>query len=449
VPQHVETRYAKRGDVHIAYQVVGEGPVDLVYVRDPMPADLIWQEPSLTRFVNRLASFTRLIVYDPYGCGASDQVRIDAMPMLQEWGDDLECVLEAVGSQQAAVLGEASGGFFAAFFAATRPERTSALILANSYVKIVRDEAAPWGLPRRLVDPFLALQETRWGTGANLEFVAPSHVHDDRLRRWFGLKERLAFPPATAQAFWRMGMQLDMRPILPAIGVPTLVFHTADNRQAPVGNGRYLAEHICGCTYVELPGDDHLIHLSQADTIADGIEGFITGMEPGTEPDRILVTLMFTDISGSTKRLSELGDRAWKGLLDVHDEIVRQEVERYKGREVKTTGDGVLATFDGPARAVHCATQIAEAVKGLGIEIHAGLHTGEVELRGDDVGGVAVHIAARINALAAPGEVLVSRTVKDLVTGSGIRFADRGAHTLKGIPEEWQVFAVEPEPDGR
>lgn len=431
-----------QGDVHIAYQVFGDGPPDVVFCDDLCPVDVAWLEPRLARFLRRLADFSRIIYFDPQGIGASDQVRLDALPLLQSWSDDVGTVARAAAAERTALIGYAgSGGQRAAYYAATRPESVSALVLINAGARFVRDDDYPWGVPADKLDAFVAAQEARWGTGANLEVVAPGHREDERLRRWFGLKERLGASQVAAMAFWRWLSESDIRSVLPAIRVPTLVIHTTGNQQWRVGHGRYLAEHIPGARYLEIDGDEHLLHLSHADEIADAIEEFLTGETHRPALDRVLATVLFSDICGSTERAAELGDRAWKRLLDVHDALVGEELERFQGRPVKNTGDGVLATFDGPARAVECARAIGATLAGIGIDIRAGLHTGEVELRENgDIGGLAVHIGARIAALAGPGEVLTSSTVRDLVSGSGIVFESRGQHQLKGVPDEWHVF---------
>ncbi len=431
-----------RGDVQIAYQVFGDAVLDVVFCDDLCPVDVAWLEPTLARFLRRLADFGRIIYFDPQGTGASDQVRLDALPLLQAWSDDVGTAAQAAGAERTALIGYAgSGGQRAAYYAATHPESVSALVLINAGARWLRDDDYPWGLPADKLDAFIAVQEARWGTGVNLEVVAPSHAADARLRRWFGLKERLGASPAAAMAYYRWLSEGDIRSVLPAIRVPTLVIHTSGNRQWRVGHGRYLAEHIPGARYLELDSDEHLLHLDNADEIADAIEEFLTGARHTPTLDRVLATVLFSDICGSTERAAELGDRAWKGLLDLHDALVHEELERFHGRRVKSTGDGVLATFDGPARAVECARAISRALADVGIEVRIGLHTGEIELReDDDIGGLAVHIGARIAALAGPGEVLTSSTVRDLVAGSGIGFESRGQRKLKGVPDEWHLF---------
>jgi class 3 adenylate cyclase len=437
------TRYAVRGEMRIAYQVFGDGPLDLVFCDELCPIDVAWLEPRLASFLRRLGEFSRVVYYDTLGTGASDQVRLDALPALQQWADDVETVAQAAGLKRAAVLGYSAAGQRAAYDAATRPESVSALVLVNTAARFVRDANYPWGLPREKLDAFVAAQEERWGTGANLEAVSPRHARDERLRRWFGLKERLGAPPVAAMAFWRWLAESDIRSVLPAIRMPTLVIHTAGNRQMRVGHGRYLAEHIPAARYIELDSDEHLLHTDQAEEIGDAIEEFLTGATHRAALDRVLATVLFTDICGSTERAAALGDRAWKRLLDVHDALVAEELDRFRGRRVKSTGDGVMATFDGPARAVECAHAIGDALAGIDLDVRAGLHAGEIELRDNgDIGGISVHIGARIAALAGSGEVLTSSTVRALVAGSGIVFEDHGEHRLKGVPEDWRLFRV-------
>jgi len=438
-----ETRYGTHDGVKYAYQILGDGPIDLVFVPDVIPVDLLWEEPRLARFLFRLAAFSRLILFDGRGMGASDPVAIGSFLPLQDWADDIGHVMDIVGSERAALFGHGSSGISPLYFAAAHPERTSALITANSWAKWSRSDDFAIGMPEHTLNAFLGAEGFLWGTGANVEALSPANAGDARFRRWFGMKERLAGSPSLAVEWWRFLGDVDLRTALPAIQAPTLVLQSAGNRWVRPAHGRYLAEHIQGARYVEIPSDDHLIFLDDGDRVAEEIERFLTGVTTAPPTDRVLATVLFTDIAGSTARAVEMGDHAWKGLLDVHDAMVRRELDRHRGREVKTTGDGILATFDGPARAIACAVAVRDSVKTLGIDIRSGLHAGEIELRGDDVGGVAVHIAARVNALAEPGEVLVSRTVKDLVAGSGTRFRDRGMHALKGIPDEWQLYAVE------
>jgi class 3 adenylate cyclase len=440
----LETRYAASSDGHVAYQVVGNGPRDLVFVPNwGSNVDVMWEEPSLAHFLRRLATFSRLICFDKRGTGVSDPVPLATLPTLEQWMEDVSSVMDAVGSERTALLGDAEGGQMAMLFAATHPQRVSALILSNTAARHLRDDDYPWGLPARSVEPFLEKMRQFWGRGGLVDVMAPSVAHDARFRRWYGRYERLSLPPQAITAMYISQLDRDLRSVLPTIQVPTLVLHRAGNRHLRVGHGRYLADHIPNAKFVELPGDDHYFHVGDVEVVVAEIEEFLTGVRPVAEFDRVLATVLFTDIVGSTERAATLGDRAWRALLDTHNAIVRGEITRHRGREIKTAGDGFLATFDGPARAIRCAAAINDQVRPLGIEIRAGLHTGECELIGDDVGGIAVHIGARVVGEAGAGEVLVSSTVKDLVAGSGIRFADRGVRPLKGVPGEWRLFAVE------
>ena len=438
-----ETRYARSKDGHVAYQVVGDGPLDLVFI----PAwasnvEAMWEEPSFARFLHRLSMFSRLLCFDKRGSGVSDSVPLATLPTLEQWMDDVRTVMDAAGAKRAGLLGTHEGGQMAMLFAATYPERTSALILLNTCARHLRDVDYPWGLPADRVAGLLQRTEEDWGTGGVLDIGAPSVAHDERFRRWFARYQRQSMGPRAATIMQAAYLERDLRGVLPSIRVPTLVLHRAGNRHIRVGHGRYLAEHIPGAKYVELPGEDHLIIAGDTEAVLGEIEEFLTGVRPLPESDRVLVTVLFTDIVTSTERSAEVGDRRWRDLLDEHDARIRRELERHRGRLVKSTGDGVLTTFDGPARAIRCAQAIATSVKSLGIEVRAGLHTGEVELRGEDVTGMGVNIAARVLDAAGPGEVVVSSTVKDLVAGSGLRFEDRGTHALRGVPEEWHLFAV-------
>jgi class 3 adenylate cyclase len=438
-----ETRYAKSGDVNIAYQVVGDGPFDLIHV--PMfvsNLELQWEDPAERRYYERLASFCRLIIFDKRGTGLSDRV---AVATLEERMDDLRAVMDAAGSQRAAVFGSSEGGALSILFTATYPERVSALVLYGAYPRMAWAPDYPDGVPEEI--QLLTAQhfEENWGRGQEggipVWALAPDRADDPAWRKAHGRWERLSASPGAAVAMYQMIFQIDVRHLLSAIRVPTLVvYRTADMQHA--AGSRYLGAHIPGAKVVELPGNTYWPYLGDQDAILDEIEEFLTGVRPVPEPDRALATVLFTDIVSSTERAAALGDDAWTRTLDRHDELVAHEVERHRGRRINTTGDGMLATFDGPARAVRCAQAIRQAVQPLGIDVRAGLHTGEIELRGADIGGIAVHIGQRVSALAGPGEVLVSSTVKDLVAGSGIAFADRGSHVLKGLADEWRVFAV-------
>ncbi len=439
-----ETRYAKSGDVNIAYQVVGEGPFDLIHVPPFISnLELQWEDTVERRYFERLASFSRLIMFDKRGTGLSDRV---AVATLEERMDDLRAALDAVGSHRAAVYGSSEGGALSVIFTATYPDRVSALVLYGAYPRMTWAPDYPDGIPDEMWDEGLRHLEENWGRGGDggipLYALTPDRVDDPVYRKAHGRWERLSASPGAAVAIQQMIRYLDVRDLLPAIRVPSLVvYRTADVLHA-VGS-RYMGAHIPGAKIVELPGNEYFPHLGDQDSVVDEIEEFLTGVRPVHAPDRALATVLFTDIVSSTERATVLGDDAWTQVLDRHDALVVREVERHRGRRIKTTGDGMLATFDGPARAVRCAQAICAGVRSLGIEVRAGLHTGEIELRGDDIGGIGVHIGQRVSALSGPGEVLVSSTVKDLVAGSGITFADRGFHVLKGLPDEWRIFAAE------
>ncbi len=432
------TRYARTKDGSVAYQVVGDGPLDLVFI--PWWAtnlDVMWEDRSTARFLRRLATFSRLILFDKRGTGVSDALPLAALPTLEQWTDDVRTVMAAVGSPRAAVFGHSQGGQMGMLFAATYPGETSALVLADSSARQYDESTDPEAFRRSLDEV-----EAHWGTVAPLDYLAPSMAADEPFRRWYARYERLALGPRMVRAVVASDFENDLRAVLPAIRVPTLVLHRAENRFIDVCHGRYLADHIEGARFVPIPGADHLFHVGETEAMLGEVEEFLTGVRPVPDVDRVLATVLFTDIVGSTERAAALGDRAWRELLDAHHEIVRRELVRHRGREVEFVGDGMLATFDGPARAIRCACAIAAAVRPLGLEIRAGLHTGEVELAGDAVRGITVHIGARVAAAAGPGEVLVSSMVKDLVAGSGIRFVDRGVRALKGVPGEWRLFAA-------
>ena len=432
-----ETKYAKSGDVHIAYQVVGDGPTDLVFVPGFVShVEEWWDEPRCARFCERLAAFSRLILFDKRGTGLSD--RVAEVPTLEQRMDDVRAVLQAVGSERAAVLGISEGGAMSALFAASHPERTSALVLYSTFA-----EFRSWVPSPQHLEHFLHAIDQQWGTGQSLPRFAPSVADDPHFRRWWARHERAGASPGAAMALMRMNSEIDVRHVLGAIHVPTLILHRAGDVTVSVEAGRYQAAHIPDAKYIELPGVDHLPFVGDSEAILGEIEEFLTGVRPAVEPDRVLATVLFTDIVGSTSRAAELGDQRWRELLSDQRAAVRRELDRYRGREIDTAGDGFLATFDGPARAIRCACAIREAVRPLSLEVRAGLHTGEIELVGDGVAGIAVHIAARVAALAGSGEVLTSSTVKDLVAGSGLHFGDRGSHTLKGVPDQWHLFEVQ------
>lgn len=438
-----ETKYARVGGDRIAYQVLGAGPPDLVMTTGNYShVDMVWEDPGIARFLRTLASFSRLIVFDRRGTGASDPRPLASLPPWESYAQDLTAVLDEVGSEQAALLAQLDAGPMALFFAGTRPERTRALILANAAAKFQATDDYPIGVRPEVAEALLAQFDQLWGTEAMAAMFAPSRAGDQRFCRWFARYQRAVASPRAVQAFLRASLEMDARPILPLIQAPTLVLHRRDYQFIPIANGRYLVEHIPDARLVELAGTEQSLFWETPDLVLDHIERFLTGMRRGVQPTRMLATVLFTDIVSSTERAGELGDRRWRELLNVHDELTSRVVEEFGGRLVKTTGDGVLATFDGPGWAIQCAVALREELAGIGVQIRAGLHTGEVELRGDDVGGLAVHIAARVMAAAGPGEILVSRTVRDLAAGSDVTLEDRGMHLLKGLDGDWQLLAV-------
>jgi pimeloyl-ACP methyl ester carboxylesterase len=440
--QTPKTAYARSGDLHIAYQVVGDGSTDVALVDQwfsQMEAQ--WDVPPLASFLHRLAAFSRLVVFDKRGTGLSDPVAVSALPSLEQWMDDLRAVLDDVGIERAALVGGVAGALMVMLFAATYPERTKALVLVDPFARMPQAPDYPIGFApeevTRRVERF-----TGWGQGALLDVMAPSAAADHGFRELWARYERQSTSPAAAYAMVRMMYQADLREVLPAIRVPTLVIHRREATRIPPRLGRYIADRIPGARFVEVPGVDDFMWAGDQDAVIEEIQEFLTGVRPRPEPDRVLATILFTDIIGSTERAAELGDRRWRDLLARHHALLRDHIQRARGREIDTAGDGFLATFDGPARGIMCAGEIARDVRDLGIAIRAGMHTGEIELMGDDIGGIAVHITARIMAMAGSGEVLVSSTVKDLVTGSDFKFEDRGAHILRGVPGEWRLFAA-------
>ncbi|GGI47887.1 class 3 adenylate cyclase [Agromyces flavus] len=438
-----EPRYARSDEGDVAYQVFGHGPRDLLLIGNwASNIEIMWEHPTMARYLERLGRFARVICFDKRGVGLSDPVPMGALPTLEQWVDDARGVLDAAGSEQVAILGDAEGGPMAMMFAATHPQRTRALVLVNSFARMLRADDYPIGMPEASSEKLLEEWQPAWGTGSVLRLSAPTVADDPQLQRWVARYGRLSASPRTSTRIYRWVLHVDVRSILPSIKAPTLVVHKAGNRHYRPAMGRFLAEGIPDAKYVEVPGADWYPAFVDSDGILDAVEEFLTGDRPAVADDRVLATVLFTDIVGSTDAAARLGDQRWLELKTAHDELVRAELDRYRGREIATTGDGFLAIFDGPARAVRCATDIAAAVRSLGIDIRAGLHSGEVELREGQVAGIAVHIAARVLALAGPGRVLVSGTVKDLVVGSGIRFVDRGSHALKGVPDEWRLFEV-------
>ena len=439
------TRYAKAGELSIAYQVVGEGPFDLLWIPGWVSnVELAWEEPLLAHFFERLARFSRLILFDKRGTGLSDRVPTDELPALDERLDDVVAVLDAVGSERAALLSHSEGGNLALLFAATFPDRTIALVTAGIYAKRLWSEDYPWAPTPEEREIEIGRVEHEWGTNMDVAHYAPTVAGDEGFARRLATYFRRSASPGAAAALLRMNTRIDVRSVLPTIRVPTLVLHRVDDRDTNVEEGRWIASRIPGARFVELPGDDHLPWVGDTDGLLDVVEEFLTGVRPAPEADadRVLATVLFTDIVGSTERAAALGDRAWARLLEQHHEVVRRELGRFRGREVDTAGDGFLAWFDGPARAVRCALAAAAAVRSLGLEVRAGVHTGECELVGDSLRGIAVHTGARIAAEAAPGEVLVSRTVTDLVAGSGLVFEQRKDVELKGLTGTWRLYAA-------
>ena len=399
-----------------------------------------WGEPTMARFFERLASFSRLILFDKRGTGLSDRVPESELPSLETRMDDVRSVCDAAGSERAALLGVSEGAPMCALFAATYPARTTAIILFGGYARRLQAPDYQWGVTVAQQQAFLKEIERDWGGPVGLDVRAPSRLGDARFRENWARYLRMGASPGAVLALTRMNAEIDVRPILTTIRVPTLVLHRSGDRVIPVGAGRYLAERIPHASFKQLAGDDHLPWIGDTDAVLGEIEEFLTGVRTRPEPNRVLATVLFTDIVGSTQRAAELGDAAWTDVLNAHHARIREELGRFGGREIRTTGDGFFALFDGPARAIRCALALVNAVRPLGLEIRAGLHTGEVELAGDDIEGLAIHIGARIAALAGAGDVLVSRTVRDLVVGSGLTFQERGMHALKGVPDEWQLY---------
>jgi pimeloyl-ACP methyl ester carboxylesterase len=438
-----DTQYAKSGGINIAYQVVGEAPLDLVYVPGWVSnVESGWELPEHERFLRRLASFSRLILFDKRGTGLSDPLAPSNVPTLEERMDDVRAVMDAAGSERAAVFGWSEGGLLSVLFAATYPERTVALATFGIFAKRLWSPDYPWAPTpeeRRLE---IELVEREWGRDMDLEVLAPSAAADPEFKRRLLSYLRRSASPATAAALLRMNTEIDVREVLPSIHVPTLVLHRSGDLDTNVEEGRWIAGRIPGAKFVELAGVDHLAWAGDQDPVLDEIEEFLTGVRPIREADRVLATILFTDIVGSTQRAVRLGDRPWRDLLERHQTDVRRQLQRWRGREVDTAGDGFLATFDGPARAIRCGLAVAADARALGLEVRAGVHTGECELLGDKVAGIAVHTGARVAAFATAGEVLVSQTVKDLVAGSGIELAERGEHDFKGVPGRWRVYAA-------
>jgi class 3 adenylate cyclase len=437
-----QTRYARSGEVGIAYQVFGEGEMDLVLAFPFLShLDLMWESPAMSHFLRRLGSFARVLVFDRRGVGLSDPVA--GAPTLEERMDDVRAVMDAAGSERAALLGMSEGATMCMLFAASYPERTSALVLWGAMARSTAAPGYPWAPEKEAArEAQEELIGPMWGQGATIEIFSPSMAADPRAREFQARFERQAASPMRVQQLFEMFLDTDVRDALPLIQAPTLVLHRRQDRAVNYRAARWLAGEIDAGRYAELEGEDHFPWVGDSGAALDAIEEFLTGVRPGPAPERVLATVLFTDIVDSTRLAGEMGDRRWRDLLEEHQMLIRDRLQRFEGREIKTTGDGFLAIFDGPTRGAECARTIAEDMPSLGIEVRAGLHTGEVELIGDDVGGIAVHVAARIAALAGPRTVLASRTVRDLAVGSGVRFDSFGRHKLKGVPDEWDVYSV-------
>jgi pimeloyl-ACP methyl ester carboxylesterase len=438
-----ETQYAKSGRINIAYQVVGGGPLDLVYVPGWVSnVEGAWEEPTHERFLRRLARFSRLILFDKRGTGLSDPVPDSRLPTLEERMDDVRAVMDAAESERAALFGFSEGGNLSVLFAATHPDRTVALVTFGIFAKRLRTPDYPWAPTHEDRQREIELVEREWGREMDLHILAPSAANDPEFKRRLLSYLRRSASPASAAALLRMNSDIDIREVLPVIHVPVLVLHRTNDLETKLDEGRWIAGRIPDAKFVELAGADHLPWVGDQDAVLDEIEEFLTGVRPIREVDRILATVLFTDIVGSTEKAAKLGDRPWRDLLEQHHASVRRELARWRGQEVDTAGDGFLATFDGPARAIRCGLAIAADARTIGLEVRAGVHTGECELLGEKVAGIAVHTGARVAALANGGEILVSQTVKDLVAGSGIEFRQRGRHELKGVPGRWSIYAA-------
>jgi class 3 adenylate cyclase len=438
------TQYVGVGDGEVAYQTFGDGPLDLLYCYGlGNHVELVWDVLGLGPFFTRLASFARVIFFDRRGTGASDAVPAEGVPTWEQWTEDMSAVLRAAGSERAAIMATLETGPIALLYAAMHPEVVSALVLFNTTARYLVDDDYPIGASREDIEAVLGLIAESWGSLAFARLLNPSLVNDDDLLHRAALLMRASATPRSAAAQYRAMLEtLDVRDVLPLVQAPTLVLHRSEAPFMDVDHGRYLAEHVAGASFVELPGGDLGLHPLVGDRLGDEVAEFLTGVRVDTTVERVLTTVLFSDIVGSTERAASLGDQQWTTLLDRHDAAIRDQLRIFRGREIKTTGDGFVACFDGPARAIRCAQRMLQATSDLGLRLRIGLHTGECEVRGDDLGGLAVHIAARVGALAAPDEVLISRTVRDLVVGSGIAFEDRGTRSLKGVPDEWQLFAV-------
>jgi class 3 adenylate cyclase len=439
-----ETRYAVVDGVHVAYQVLGDGPLDLVFVTSWVShIEVQWEEPLIAAFLNQLASFGRLVLFDKRGMGMSDPVVVDERSSVDEWIADITAVMSATGTERAAIVGFGAGGPLSILFAATHPEAVTALVLINAWARLRRDRDHPFGLPMELEEPLLELLEAGWASTGAVDLSAPSLLSEPSFQRWHRRHLRLSASPGTAVATQRMLFRTDVREVLPSVRAPTLVLHRVDNQSVRIGHARHLAANIPNAELVELGGADHPYWAGDVGVLAGEIERFLTGAIRPVPADRTLATVLFTDLVDSTPELERRGDAHWRAVLDRHDQAVRHQIERFGGRLVKTTGDGVVAVFDAPSRAVRCACAIRDAVRALDLYVRVGVHTGEIEYQGDDIAGIAVHVAARVVAIAEPGEILATSTVCDLAAGSLISFHDRGTHTLKGVSSPWRLFSIE------
>lgn len=438
------TRYAKSGDLNIAYQVFGVGPRDLVYVPGWVSnIELMWDDPVLAAILRRLATFARVITFDKRGTGMSDPVSLAELPTLEDRMDDVRAVMDAVGSERATLFGHSEGGNMCLLFAATYPERTDGLIIASSYAKRIWSEDYPWAPEPADREAEIAEVEATWGDPAHIPaYILGRRADDEAFRQWMARYFRMSASPAAAAHLMRMNTQMDTRPALPLIQAPTLMIYRTDDVDVSVDEGRWIASQIPDARFVELTGHAHVFYAEDPEPFVDEIEEFMTGHREAAVPDRVLATVLYTDIVGSTEKAADLGDRVWRSLLERHHRIVRDQIASHRGREVDNAGDGFLSVFDGPGRAIRAALAIATGVEPLGIVTAAGIHSGEVEVLGSKYAGMTLHIGARIAALAGAGEVLVSRTVKDLVVGSSFEFEARGSHSLKGVPGDWEVYAV-------
>ena len=439
-----ETRYALSGGNHVAYQVANGSDRDILYApRTTSPIDLLWDDPIVARGLRRLTTCGRLITCDLRGWGASDSIDTGQLPAMQAWMDDIGAVLDAAGADQVTLIGCSEAALPLMLFAATNPDRTTGLILFNAFARFLRDAETPFGIPPESAAHYVDLYRSIAGSGALVDYLAPTRAGEPAFRRWAARSQRLGAGPSTTAAIYDVFMRTDLTRVLPSIRVPTLVIHREGDRHVRNGHSQFLASRIPGAQLVTLPGDDNEWFSGEIEPLFDEIEQFVTGIRRAPRSDRVLATSLFTDIVGSTARAASLGDAAWRVVREAHDELLRSHIESFGGRLIDIAGDGALATFNGPARAIHCACGIRDAADAMGLGIRAGLHTGEIELIKDGIGGLAVHIGARVAALADAGEVFVSAAVPPLVAGSSLRFTPRGVHELKGVPDEWAVYRVD------